>query len=91
MKKITHLRVFYPKYNILTANGFANIMINKLSKVHCNCFSSVPGNLEQFGHVDLAIFKPRRVVILSRITRYEFEKIWHKDATEEQFKSKVFY
>lgn len=46
-------------------------------------------NVDRFGDVDSAIFRPHRVVILSRITRYEFEKILYKDLTEEQFKSKV--
>lgn len=44
---------------------------------------------DKFGDEDLAVFNPRRAVILSRITRYEFEKLWYKDSTEEQFKSKV--
>lgn len=55
----------------------------------CRSLSIECTNKERFGDEDLAIFKPRRVVILSRITRYEFEKLWHKDSTEEQFKSKM--
>ncbi|XP_060567958.1 NAD kinase 2, mitochondrial-like [Ruditapes philippinarum] len=52
----------------------------------CRCMAS---KCERFGDEDTATFKPRRVVILSRITRYEFEKLRHKDSTEEQFKSKM--
>lgn len=51
--------------------------------------SNVIGNTRKFGHVNSPVFKPKKVVILSRITRYEFEKIRYKNISEEDFKSKV--
>ncbi|WAR24403.1 NAKD2-like protein [Mya arenaria] len=47
------------------------------------------GNKDKYGDVETPIFRPKRVVILSRITRYEFEKIRYKDAAEDQFKAKM--
>ncbi|KAH3696296.1 NAD kinase 2, mitochondrial-like isoform X2 [Dreissena polymorpha] len=53
---------------------------------YCKQLCTIVGNEEKFGKLNYPMFKPNRVVILSRITRYEFEKLMYKDATEEQFK-----
>jgi len=47
------------------------------------------GDKDKFGDAYCPLFRPKRVVILSRITRYEFEKLMYKDVTEEQFQAKV--
>lgn len=44
---------------------------------------------EKFGSVESPIFKPSRVAILSRITRYEFEKLRYKGISEEGLKEKL--
>ena len=44
---------------------------------------------EKFGSVNSPIFKPSRAAILSRITRYEFEKLRYKGISEEGLKEKV--
>ena len=43
----------------------------------------------KYGTDDSPIFQPCRVAILSRITRYEFEKLRHKGISEEGLKEKV--
>lgn len=43
----------------------------------------------KFGSDSSPIFKPRKAAVLSRITRYEFEKLRHKGISEEEFKEKV--
>ena len=50
--------------------------------------TDVQGN-EKFGSDTSPIFKPCRAAILSRITRYEFEKLGHKGISEEGLKEKV--
>lgn len=43
----------------------------------------------KFGTDSSPIFKPCRAAILSRITRYEFEKLRHKGISEEDLKEKL--
>ena len=87
MNKLAVLSHLTNRYSSFASKFMKNCKIDHVEKLAgCRCMSS---KCERFGDEDTATFKPRRVVILSRITRYEFEKLRHKDSTEEQFKSKV--
>lgn len=42
-----------------------------------------------FGSVQSPIFTPKKAVLLSRITRYEYEKLRYKGISEDDLKHKV--
>ena len=42
-----------------------------------------------FGHWDTAQFKPKKAVILTKVSRYEFEKLRHDTLTESQLEQEL--
>ena len=71
---------------------FLNICSTASSNAKASTFrphSTHVNKVSKFGIDNAPIFKPCRVAILSRITRYEFEKLRHKGISEEGLKEKV--
>lgn len=95
MKKAVQGCLFFHNASIIGGFETSSLPVNKLNVTshidRCRFYSKAIGNTRKFGNVNTPVFKPKKVVILSRITRYEFEKIRYKDVTEEQFKSKVSF
>ncbi|KAL4236084.1 NAD kinase 2 [Mactra antiquata] len=92
MRKFIHFRYIYKNLSIdstLCQSAVQKTCCTRNGCVRSYSCSKTLGNVERFGDGDTALFKPRRIVILSRITRYEFEKILYKDFTEEQFQQKM--
>ena len=91
MKKAVQNGLFFKNVSCLGCFQTCSCASNVKAEPHTTkrFYSNVIGNTRKFGHVNAPVFKPEKVVILSRITRYEFEKIRYKDESEEQFKSKV--
>ena len=42
-----------------------------------------------FGHWDTAQFKPKKAVILTKVSRYEFEKLRHDNLSEAQLEQEL--
>ena len=42
-----------------------------------------------FGHWDTAQFKPKKAVILTKVSRYEFEKLRHDNLSESQLEQEL--
>ena len=42
-----------------------------------------------FGHWDTAQFKPKKAVILTKVSRYEFEKLRHDTLSESQLEQEL--
>ena len=69
------------------------LYVNRIEK-NARTFTARTSNADEkcsdkFGNVSSPIFKPARAAILSRITRYEFEKLRYKGISEEGLKEKV--
>ena len=83
---------------ILLPFCFYALKSNCIVRTQPSCLSQVPfkrfisSSLERasiFGSDEAPYFKPQRVVILARITRYEFEKLRYKNLSEDGLKEKV--
>lgn len=46
-------------------------------------------NCSSFGYWDTANFNPKKAVILTKVSRYEFEKLRHEHLTEEQLEQEL--
>ncbi|XP_052775976.1 NAD kinase 2, mitochondrial-like [Mya arenaria] len=86
---IFHINKLYINENVRDIVQKVKLKQQRCSFSFVRYFSGLVGNKDKYGDVETPIFRPKRVVILSRITRYEFEKIRYKDAAEDQFKAKM--
>ena len=68
-------------------------LINNAMVLRSPCWRRFPAYFRRecstFGHWDTAQFKPKKAVILTKVSRYEFEKLRHDTLSESQLEQEL--